>query len=484
VTARERIGHLDRLWPVLPVLLPFLVTLTSTMGAVDLAYQIRAGNGIVETGALPHVDTYAFTTAGVRWLDQQWGAQVTLALVHRAGGWMALVVLRALLIGATYGLVYLACRARGAGRRTSSLLTLAGIVLGLRGLALRPQLFALLLLAASLWVLAGRRDHPRRLWCLPVFAVAMANLHGAFVLVPVLAGLTLLEDVLDRDPGARRTLLVGVVATAATLLNPFGAEAWRYAFRIATNPVIRDTISEWRPTSVATVSGGVFAASVVLIGALFVHRGRPVDLAALAWLAVFGGLAVPASRGIVLWGLVAPTVAARLLRADPSAMPAHTSRRVVVGAVALALIAVIVARWMRGTTPDSLLARAPVGLSGAVARSVPPGTNLFVWQPWGSWFEFALPDHRVLVDSRIELFSQDVWDEYNDVRLARGAWGSILGRYDIGAIVLNVDDDVLRSRLEGQPGWTLVRDDEDGAVFVRDDLVRGQSGTPTETSPD
>ena len=427
MTARERIGDLDRLWPLLPVLLPFVVTLTSTMGAVDLAYQIRAGNGIIEIGALPHLDTYAFTTSGVRWLDQQWGAQVTLALVHRTGGWMALVVLRALLIGATYGLVYLACRARGAGRRTSSLLTIAGIVLGLRGLALRPQLFALLLLAACLWVLAGRREHPARLWWFPVFAITMANLHGAFVLVPVLAGLTVLEDLIDRDPGARRTLLIGVVATAATIVNPFGAEVWRYAFGIATNPVIRDTISEWRPTSVGTISGGVFAVSVVLLGALFVQRGRPVDLAALAWLAVFGGLAVPASRGIVLWGLVAPTVAAKLLRADRPAVAADTPRRTVVGAVALALIAVIVARWVRGTTPDSLLARAPVGLSAAVARSAPPGTNLFVWQPWGSWFEFALPEDRIFVDSRIELFSEDVWAEYNDVRLARGEWGSILG---------------------------------------------------------
>ena len=162
----------------------------------------------------------------------------------------------------------------------------------------------------------------------------MANLHGAFVLVPVLAGLALLEDLIDRDPGARRTLLVGLVATAATLVNPFGAGAWRYALGIATNPVIRDTISEWRPTSVGTISGAVFAASVALLVALFIRRGRPVDLAAIAWLAVFGAIAVPASRGIVLWGLVAPTVAARMLRADETAALGDTSRRMVAVAVA------------------------------------------------------------------------------------------------------------------------------------------------------
>ncbi len=471
MAARGRSGDLDRVWGLLPVLVPFLVTLTATMGAVDLAYQIRAGDGILATAALPRFDTYAFTTSGVRWLDQQWGAQVALALTHRAGGWAALVVLRAALIGTTYGLVYLACRARGAGRRTSSLLTFAGIALGLRGLALRPQLFAFPLLTASLWVLAGRRDHPRRIWWLPVFAIALANLHGAFVLVPVFAGLALLEDLIDRDPGARRTLSVGLVATAATLVNPFGAGAWRYALGIATNPVIRDTISEWRPTSVGTISGAVFAASVALLVALFLRRGRPVDLAAIAWLAVFGAIAVPASRGIVLWGLVAPTVAARMLRSDETAALSDTSRRMVAVAVALAVVAVVALPWLRGTTPDALLARAPVGLTEAVDRAVPPGTNLYVWQPWGSWFEFALPEDRVFVDSRIELFSAAVWHEYNDVRLAQGAWGSILQRYDVGAIVIDAENEALLARLSGQTGWTKVFEDEDGAVFARDDLA-------------
>lgn len=471
MAARERSGDLDRIWALLPVLVPFLVTLTSTMGAVDLAYQIRAGDGIVATGALPRIDTFAFTTSGVRWLDQQWGAQVTLALAHRAGGWVALVVLRALLIGATYGLVYLACRARGAGRRTSCLLTFAGIALGLRGLALRPQLFALPLLAACLWVLAGRRDHPRRIWWLPVFAVAMANLHGAFVLVPVFAGLALLEDLIDRDPHARRTLLAGLVATAATLVNPFGVGAWRYALGIATNPVIRDTISEWRPTSVGTISGAVFAVSVGLLVALFIRRGRPVDLAAIAWLGVFGAIAVPASRGIVLWGVVAPTVAAKMLRDGGTTTTVPTSRRLIAAAVTVAVAAAIAMPWLRGTTPDALLTRAPVGLTEAVAGAVPRGTNLYVWQPWGSWFEFALPDDRVFVDSRIELFSAAVWEEYNDVRLTRGAWSSILGRYDVGAIVVDAENVALLPRMRGQPGWTLVHEDEDGAVFVRDDLL-------------
>ncbi|MEO8477672.1 MAG: hypothetical protein ABI572_11575 [Actinomycetota bacterium] len=469
MAARWRVGGVGRVWALLPVAAPFFVALTATMGAVDLAYHVRVGEQIVASGSLPRVDTFSFTASGTSWLDQQWGAQVLLLAGYRASGWAGLVVLRAALISATCGLVYLACRARGANRRSSSLLTLAGVVVGMRGLALRPQLFVLPLVAGCLWILAGRRAHPRRLAWLPVLAAAMANLHGAFVLVPVIAGLAVVEDVIERDSGVARTLLTGVAATAATLVNPFGTEAWRYAYRIATNPVIRDTISEWRPISVATISGAVFVTSIVLLVLLFIRKGRPVDLAAIAWLTVFGSLAVPASRGIVLWGLVAPTVTARMMPARDEEGPTSSSRLIAAGVIAVAALAAMTVPLWRGTSAEELLTRAPGGLTAAVMREVPAGTDLFVWQPWGSWFEFAIPQDRVFVDSRIELYPAPVWREYGQVRLAEGSWSSILAAYDVGAIVIDAENDTLRPRLMGEPAWTLVYQDGDGSLFVRRD---------------
>ena len=73
--------------------------------AVDLAYQVRAGDEILRSGLIPAVDTYTFTVAGTPWMDQQWLAQVLLALGFRAGGWELLVVLRAALVSASFGLL-------------------------------------------------------------------------------------------------------------------------------------------------------------------------------------------------------------------------------------------------------------------------------------------------------------------------------------------------------------------------------------------
>ena len=88
----------DRLWVVLALGLPALLSLLVAMPAVDLAYQVRAGDEILASGALPRVDTWTFTVAGTPWLDQQWLAQVLLSVFHGIGGWELLAVVRAGLV--------------------------------------------------------------------------------------------------------------------------------------------------------------------------------------------------------------------------------------------------------------------------------------------------------------------------------------------------------------------------------------------------
>ena len=55
-----------------------------------------------------------------------------------------------------------------------------------------------------------------------------------------------------------------------------------------------------------------------------------------------------------------------------------------------------------------------------------PGERLLVPQPWASWFEFATPDLPVAVDSRIELFPNDVWAGYLDGTQGGDGWEEVL----------------------------------------------------------
>ena len=109
---------------------------------------------------------------------------------------------------------------------------------------------------------------------------------------------------------------------------------------------------------------------------------------------------------------------------------------------------------------------APPGVTAAAAEHLPAGTRTLVHQPWGSWFEYALPDLPVFVDSRIEIIPDDVWHDYGQVGFSGAEWKEVLDRWDVQAIVASSDWDLLPI-LEADPGWREIYRDDDGAVFVR-----------------
>jgi hypothetical protein len=458
---------IDVAWAALVVLVPVLVSLLSRMGTTDLTYHVRAGEGILNTHSLPHVDTYTFTVAGQPWLDQQWGAQVLFALGHRFGGWATLAFIQAALIGISFLFIYLACRARRTSVRTSSLLTVAGFFVAAPTLAMRPQLLALPLFAASMWALASRDSAPKRVYLIPVFAAVCANLHGSFTILPLIVGLTWIQDVLARVPGARRLLVLAFITAGATLLNPFGVDAWRYAYDLSTNPVIRDTISEWAPVTVTGVAGLLMIGSALAVIAFLARRGRPAPWASLLWLVIFFLLAMAAQRAIVWWAMSTPVVLADLVssleekrddRRPESAAPA-------VGLIAALTVAILLLLpWWR---PNDLLREAPPGLTQAVLDHVPPGSRLFVDQFWGSWFEYRTPDRPVFTDSRIEVIPREIWEDYGEVAFAGADWRTVLQKWQPDAIVAAADWELLPNLRADTSEWTEVYTDDDGSIFVR-----------------
>ncbi len=471
----------DRLWIVIALALPAFVALVVPLPAVDLAYQVRTGDLILATGAIPSVDTFTFTVAGQPWTDQQWLAQVLLALGFRAGGWELLAVLRAVLVVGMTGLLLAAGVLRGASVRTASILALVAFLLAAPALALRPQLFAIAVFAGLIALVAGRHRYPRAFLAAPLLVAAWANLHGSFVLAPVLLGYAWLDDVARGQPW-RRSLAVLVVGSAATFINPFGPGAWAYAAGIGANPVIASRVSEWQRTSPLTVTGALFYGSAV-IAILLAWRGRR----RLAWpdallLVAMVGLGVWAVRGLAWWPAGALLVVAGALGKGPAEpidasdgperRPERARRGSALnGVVAMLLVGLMVAAlpWWRPADPltgrEGLLSYAPSGLAQALRTIATPGAQVLVPQSWGSWFEWADPHAAYFVDARFELFPDDVWTDLSAVERGGSGADATLRRRGVGVLVLPPG-----GNLPGG-GWTIVFRDDDGAILVRSSLA-------------
>lgn len=455
---------------------PVLVALRFPLSTIDLAYLIRSGEVMLDTGDILQRDVFTFTVSGQDWLNQQWGAEILFASIYRAGDWPLLALGRAALVGIAFWLVFLACRARGAGQRAAAWLTLASLVVSLDGLALRPQLLGLALFALALWVVAGRDRRPRLLWLLPLVVVVWANVHGSFVLAPVVLFIAWLEDRSRHAATTRTTLIIALACVASAVTNPFGLRIWTYVADLGTDPEIRRAIAEWRPTTPWTPVGAVFFVSVAAIAVIVVRSRAGLRAHRVIGLGLFLVLGLVAVRGVFWWALAAPVLIADLFAAGADE-PDDRSTLNTALAAALGIAAIALLPWFRPTfasttnsarVTNGLLAHSPEQFTSRIPDIADPGARMFVPELWASWFEFAVRRNPVFVDPRIEIFPVEVWREYDAVSRGDDSWDRILDRWDVDILVLSREQQSgLISRIEGHATWTKVYDDADGLLLVR-----------------
>lgn len=450
-------------------ILPAAAALIARMRAIDLAYHVRVGELALRTGDVIRTDPFTFTRGGLPWLNQQWAAQVAFAFAHRLLGWVGVAITHATSIGSGFLFVYRSCVHAGAHPRTGAILSVLGFLVGGGAMAARPQSLAIPLFAGT-WLLLARRG--RWMWLVPVLAIVWANVHGSFVLAPLLTGFALGDDLLARRP-VRRTVLLLLATVAGTFVSPFGPSVWSYAVEISSNETIRHSVAEWRAPLPWTFRGAPFWLSGVAVAVVGVSKRRAVRPVDAARLLVFFVLGVPAFRGTLWWALAAPPIVASWYRGADGTVPERVERPASSRAVAAILLASlpILLLLRAGTAPATgsparLAADAPEVLVDATRRAVPTGSRLFVFQPFASWFEYSLPRDPVMVDSRIELYPATVWREYSLVIGARDGWEHVLDRYEVQGVVLP-SQSVLARELSRAEGWRRVADGPAGSVFVR-----------------
>ena len=210
-------------WELMAWLLPAGAVLLSLMPVNDLAYQIRAGQIMLDTHRLLRHDVFTYTIAGQGWIDQQWGAQLVFAGLFRVLGWRGLVVLRAILASVAVGTTYQRTRSAGGDPLVAGCLCIGAFAatIFLPGtVALRPQLLAIPLSSFPRPSCRPAEANPttRRA---PRIAVAWANTHGSFVLLPLLIAIAFIGDVVSRRSTAKWTALLTVVTVLTPLATPW-----------------------------------------------------------------------------------------------------------------------------------------------------------------------------------------------------------------------------------------------------------------------
>lgn len=297
--------------------IPFVVLLAifayrapspSASGIIDPDYywHLSYGDWIIQNGRLPTEDFWSWTFDGHAYRLTQWLGEVAMAFANQMGGTLGTSTLSALLLTLTLAASYKAARCF-LDNRLAALAVSIGCNAILVSLACRPHQFTHLGLAILTWMVASFQTtgKHRPLYFVPVLMAIWVNLHGGYAVglayLWMMTGLVVVDAFVSKRPDEIRTVAIplaiaAAIGTLSTLLNPYGWEAWVYAFEIASlKSSAAGIVDEWAATSIKTEVGlNFFLITSAMFVAMAAARQRPriaqllaaVALCAIGWSAV------------------------------------------------------------------------------------------------------------------------------------------------------------------------------------------------------
>ena len=480
----------DALWPAIVLAGALVVTSLVPLPPNDFWWHLKIGELIVETGRIPTTNMFAWTLpADAPFVYGAWLGEALFYLLYRLGRLELVIFTRTLLWGLALGLVGHEAARRSGSWRLGALAVGLTFAMSFNNLIVRPQNWSWVPFAGFLVVLrataSGRRHWAWLLLC-PLLTAVWANLHGAFVLGPILVGLTWVGETLGRLlkradavswPHLGRLGAVTALTGVAPSVNPQGFGIFSYVANLMLDPPSQGLIVEWQsPTPGGIANTTFFVALLLLLVAVWLsHRApRPTDVllvVAFTWLAWSG------MRYVVWFGMVAMPVLAEVvagLIADRRLLRSPTRNALNYGLAALVLVPVVLVQpWFVEALPlpESYRAQVhwgveegpllgvatPLGAAAWLAEH--PGGRMFNEMGYGSYLIWALPDQQVFVDPRVELYPLELWEDYRSI--SHGVrYGGLLADHGVTRLVMSVEvQRELVAVLLDNPSWRLVYED-------------------------
>jgi hypothetical protein len=506
------------------IALPVVLLALHPIDSADVWFHLATGQWIASHGAVPRQDV--FGAASQPWIVHDWLAALLFYTLHWLAGPPALVLFTTCITTLALLLPRWRSSRRGAiWPYEVALLLAAGIAY--ERFFVRPEVFSLL--GAALWTHVLASGGPRRgrdVLLLGLAQVAWTNLHGAFLLGPVLAALAVAGDAFDRlrRSGANAPrwswprLALPLVSLAACLITPYGPGLLAHVVQAArdlSGGALRAGVVEWQPTFSQPVAGDLvlmlFLASLVWVGVAAVagRRGwRGFDLLAVLALTV---LACTARRQLAVYAVTVPALAARWLAAERNArwaVPGATrlshvslgrAARARAAAIRLAPVASLVpgcvAVWWSAALARSdfydwagppravgwsiAAGTHPIGAGEFVAQHALPGP-LFNNISAGSYLLWRMHgDPAVLVDGRLLDPAQfRIYRRCLESSREFDAWAATHGPHLVVLALQPFPPVQLFRHLAAAPAWRLAYFDAEGAVFVTEDVAAARSLAP------
>lgn len=445
-----------------------LLSAAGPLTDIDAFWHVRSGSEILDSGLGAQGRGWTYTQTA-QWTSPQWLSEVLMAAAVNTFGWSGLVWARlALVVLTLVGLVYSVHRVAPA--RVGAVVIAPACIALSQTAQERPQLlsFAVAPLLGVLFLRAVTERTRPKLALLAATSVAWSNVHGLWVLLPLVCALCAGGRLLDQgwsDPFTRRWAAASLLTLLAGHLNPLGVRTLALPIHLARST---PHLLEWQATSLRLTVGVALVAVVGVVVLAWALRPTRASRATLLYVAVFTAFGMAAARNAtpaVL--LLAPVVAHESALTWPGKGAATSLResRALSAAAAVILGAGLLVSGIRTYSAHPLdTPEVPTRITEALSGS-PDGTRVLNdYNTAGPLLGLTDQRVRVAIDGRVDYFSPAFVRQYQSMMALLPGWQQTLQSVggDVAVLLERAPlTDVLLAR-----GWTPVVRDR-GYVLMR-----------------
>jgi len=150
----------------------------------DIWLHLKTGELIVQNSSLPKTDPFSFTLNSKNWIDHEWLFQIMVYFMHHNFGPSGLIFIQSL----TICLMFITLLFFGY-KRNNHLIIVTALLITLYAsrtrINIRPDIFSVFLFIITILILK-KYIHTRLIYILIPLQILWANLHGYFILGPII----------------------------------------------------------------------------------------------------------------------------------------------------------------------------------------------------------------------------------------------------------------------------------------------------------
>lgn len=464
----------------------------------DVGWHIRTGEYILDNHAVPRHDLFSWSKPGAPWYAWEWLTDVIDGWLHRLAGLKGVVLLAGVVIAAFATSLLRRIMWRGSHFFIALVISLLSVGSASIHFLARPHVFTLLLLSLTVWMIEGDREKAtRRIWWLVPITIVWTNLHGGFLALIAVLGLTAAgtaveiwltktsappDRPLDKWNPALRYAALTAACLAGSLVNPYGWQLHQHVFAYLRSDWILNTIQEFKSPTFRNENMMQFEAlllvGLIVAGAL-IRRKR---IAEALWVLFFAHNALQSVRHVPVfvtiaapliaaeisgwWNLWSASMARRSLAGIVNQMAADFARgfgRMSVWPAAAIIALIVIGKPIAWPTdfPDEIF---PV----KIVRGHPlafVNARVITTDQWADYLIYVNPTQKVFMDGRSDFYGPEIGDQTLHLMEGKPDWSEILEKHKFTVALLPVEA-ALTQLLKARPEWHVVEQDSKRVLLV------------------